>query len=157
MTGVRRLRLADLARTRALAARLAPLLRPRDVVALEGELGAGKTELARALVRARAGRPIEVPSPTFTLVQVYELPDLRLVHADLYRLQGPEEVLELGLDELALDGALLVEWPDRAGPTLGAERLTLRLHGPFPDDEGAREIELITTAAWDLRLREAGL
>src|SRR4051794_5597678 len=85
----------DLAATRALAARLAALLRPGDVVALQGDLGAGKSELARAVIRALAGAEIEVPSPTFTLVQGYDLPGLRVTHADLYRLADPEDLAEL--------------------------------------------------------------
>jgi tRNA threonylcarbamoyl adenosine modification protein YjeE len=136
---------------------LAPLLRAGDILLLEGELGAGKTELARALLRSRAGRPIEVPSPTFTLVQIYELPDLRIAHADLYRLSGPEELDELGLDELAQEGALIVEWPERAGGLFMGELLRVRLLGPFPGQADAREVELVPTPGWDRRLREAGL
>ena len=136
---------------------MAHLLRAGDIVLLEGELGAGKTELARALVRARADRPIEVPSPTFTLVQLYEMPGLRLAHADLYRLGGPEELDELGLNEVLGDGALLVEWPQRAAGLFVGERLTIRLRGPFPGDPEAREIELVPTPGWHRRLAEAGL
>ena len=123
-------RTLDLAGLHALAARLAALLRQGDVVTLAGDLGAGKSELARAVIRARAGAAIEVPSPTFTLVQRYELPDLALVHADLYRLREPEEVGELGLDEALAGAALLVEWPERAGPW-PEDRLEIRLEpGP---------------------------
>ncbi|MDX6751116.1 tRNA (adenosine(37)-N6)-threonylcarbamoyltransferase complex ATPase subunit type 1 TsaE [Geminicoccaceae bacterium 1502E] len=123
----------DLAASRAFAARLAALLRPGDLVCLEGDLGAGKSELARAVIRARAGAPIEVPSPTFTLVQHYDLPDLKLAHADLYRVSDPGEVEELGLDEVLREGALLVEWAERAGAALPADRLVLRLEAPDPD------------------------
>lgn len=129
----RGLNLPDLAATRAFGARLAALLLPGDVVALEGDLGAGKTELARAVIRARAGAAIPVPSPTFTLLQVYELPGLTLTHADLYRLGGggPAELAELGLEETWETGALLVEWPERALDLLPADRLSLRLwHAP---------------------------
>ena len=124
-----RLSLPDLAATRAIGARLAALLRPGDVVALEGDLGAGKTELARAVIRARAGADIAVPSPTFTLLQVYELPGLTLTHADLYRLGGGDlaELAELGLEETWETGALLVEWPERALDLLPVDRLSLRL------------------------------
>ena len=133
------------------ARRLAPLLRAGDLVALEGDLGAGKTELVRRLIRARAGAAIEVPSPTFNLVQTYELPDLVLTHADLYRLSEPEEVLELGLDEALAVGCLLVEWPERAGNYLPPERLTLRLDevGGEPD---ARRIDIAAGAGWEGRL-----
>lgn len=137
-----RLRLPDLAATRALAARLARLLRPGDLVALEGDLGAGKTEFARAVIRALAGAGVEVPSPTFTLVQRYGLPALTVVHADLYRLRDPAEVEELGLDEALEEGAVLVEWPERAGDALPADRLTIRFS--FVPGEGSevREVEI---------------
>ncbi len=108
-------------------------------------------------MQARAGRPVEVPSPTFTLVQLYELPDLRLAHADLYRLDGPEELDELGLDEALEAGALLIEWPDRAAGAFAGERLTIRLRGPLPGEPEARTAELIPTPGWDRRLAEAGL
>ena len=81
---------------------------------LEGDLGAGKSELARAVIRSLAGAEIAVPSPTFTLVQTYELPALEVSHADLYRLGDAGEVGELGLEECWQRGALLVEWPERA-------------------------------------------
>jgi tRNA threonylcarbamoyl adenosine modification protein YjeE len=127
-------------------------LRAGDLVALEGDLGAGKSELARAVIRARAAAPVEVPSPTFTLVQVYELPGLRLVHADLYRLADPDEVDELGLDEALRDSALVVEWPARAGDRLPADRLTVRLATRAGDAE-ARDAELVADGrGWSDRL-----
>ena len=124
-----KLRLSDLAATRAFGELLARHLRHGDVVALEGDLGAGKSELARAAIRARAGADIAVPSPTFTLMQVYDLPGLTLTHADLYRLGGGDlaELAELGLEETWETGALLVEWPERALDLLPADRLSLRL------------------------------
>ena len=127
-------------------------MRAGDLVALEGELGAGKSELARAVIRARAGAEIEVPSPTFTLVQGYDLPGLRLVHADLYRLAEPGEIDELGLDDALREGAVLVEWPGRAGDRLPAGRLTVRL-ATQPDDPGARDAELVAAGpGWADRL-----
>ncbi len=110
------LALPDQAATEVLAVRLAAVLRPGDLIALGGDLGAGKTTLARALIRAAAGAEIEVPSPTFTLVQVYDLPIGAVWHFDLYRLSGPDEVIELGWDEARAEGVALVEWPDRLGP-----------------------------------------
>lgn len=95
-----------------------------DVIGLEGSLGAGKSTLVREMIRSLAGAPIEVPSPTFSLLQVYELPVLRIVHADLYRLTGGE-VWELSLEEEAEDSCLLIEWPDRLPPGLFADRLTI--------------------------------
>lgn len=155
MVMLRRLNLPDLAATRAFGARLAGLLRAGDVVALEGDLGAGKTELARAVVRARAGAEIAVPSPTFTLLQVYELPGLTLTHADLYRLGGggdPDEARELGLEEAWESGALLVEWPERALDLLPRDRLTLRLRHLADGGAGggaeARGLEIVAAGRW---------
>jgi tRNA threonylcarbamoyl adenosine modification protein YjeE len=124
------------------------MLRAGDVVALEGDLGAGKTELARGVVRALVRAEVAVPSPTFTLMQVYETPGLVVTHADLYRLSGPEEVAELGLEEAWERGALLVEWPERAGELLPAGRLTLRLrHLPAGGPE-ARGVEVEGGERW---------
>ncbi len=108
--------LTNLADTDALAARIASGLQAGDVVALTGDLGAGKTTLARAILRA-LGYQGEVPSPTFTLLESYRPPALRLpvVHADFYRLSHPAEVEELGLDDYRYDAALLAEWPENAG------------------------------------------
>lgn len=119
--------LPNLAATERLAAAVAGLVQSGDVIALEGDLGAGKTAFARALINARIG-PVEVPSPTFNLVLTYDGADgLSFWHFDLYRLERPEDALELGLDE-ALDTAVsLIEWPDRAGSLLPADRLAVRL------------------------------
>ena len=120
--------LADEAATERLGAALAARLRPRDVVALEGGLGAGKTTLARAILRAATGDPeLIVPSPTFTLVEIYETPSASWWHFDLYRLEQPEQVFELGWEEARAEGVALVEWPERLGPLLPRERLTVRL------------------------------
>jgi tRNA threonylcarbamoyl adenosine modification protein YjeE len=119
--------LQDLAGTHAFGARLAATLEPGSVVLLEGDLGAGKSELARATIRALAGSAITVPSPTFTLVQHYTLPSLLVGHADLYRLTDASDVEELGLEEYWQSGALLVEWPDRAGGLWPNERLVIEL------------------------------
>lgn len=119
--------LPDEAATAALAARLAPLLRPGDLVCLQGDLGAGKTAFARALINGLPGPREEVPSPTFTLVQTYPRDGLEIWHFDLYRLERPDEVWELGLEEALAAGASLVEWPERAGGLLPAERLVVRL------------------------------
>lgn len=120
--------LADEEATARLAAELAPHLRPGDTIALSGDLGAGKSTFARALIRALARDPaLEVPSPTFMLLQSYDLPAFPVVHMDLYRLQSAEELTELDWPELA-DGALtLIEWPDRAGGLLPAERIEIAL------------------------------
>ena len=120
--------LPDEAATERLGAALAARLKPRDVVALEGGLGAGKTTLARAILRAAAQEPtLIVPSPTFTLVEVYETGRGNFWHFDLYRLEEPEQVFELGWEEARIDGVALVEWPERLGVLLPRERLTINL------------------------------
>ena len=118
--------LPGLAATAALASRIAPLLEPGDAVALWGDLGAGKTSLARDILRA-LGVTEDVPSPTFTLVQSYETPRLTVAHYDWYRLKAPRELDELGFREALEDGAALVEWPERAPDYLPDNTLHLRL------------------------------
>ncbi|HEX4848642.1 MAG TPA: tRNA (adenosine(37)-N6)-threonylcarbamoyltransferase complex ATPase subunit type 1 TsaE [Novosphingobium sp.] len=108
--------LPDLAAMDAFGARIAAALRPGDVVALSGGLGAGKTTLARAIIAA-LGHAGEVPSPSFAIIETYDPPSVRLplVHADFYRLKHPEEAEELGLDDYRQGAALLAEWPEMAG------------------------------------------
>ncbi|MDG6094498.1 tRNA (adenosine(37)-N6)-threonylcarbamoyltransferase complex ATPase subunit type 1 TsaE [Acetobacter sp. AN02] len=149
--------LADRAATRALACRLALLARPGDVILLEGPLGAGKSTFARAFVRARAQDPaLDVPSPTFTLVQVYEFPDGDIAHFDLWRLDGEEALEEIGWDE-ARAGIVLAEWPDRLGSLLPPEALRIILRpvsgviatGEDGEEDCPREAVL---AGWEGRL-----
>lgn len=113
---VRRLPLPDLPAMERLGATIAAALQPGDVIALSGSLGAGKTTLARAIIRA-LGHEGEVPSPSFAIIEVYDPPSVRLplVHADFYRLERPEEVEEIGLDDYREGAALIAEWPDDAG------------------------------------------
>ncbi|WP_416899692.1 MAG: tRNA (adenosine(37)-N6)-threonylcarbamoyltransferase complex ATPase subunit type 1 TsaE [Minwuia sp.] len=108
--------LPDEAATRALGAKLARCLRTGDLLLLSGDLGAGKTCLARALIQTLAGAAVDVPSPTFNLAVPYELPGFPVMHYDLYRLSGPDEVDELGLADALDIGAAIVEWPDRLHP-----------------------------------------
>lgn len=110
-----RLYLATEDATTRLAENLASVLQPGDTVLLSGQIGAGKSHLARSLIQARLGRREEVPSPTFTLVQTYGPPDDEIWHADLYRLSHPDEVWELGLDDAFVTSICLVEWPERLG------------------------------------------
>lgn len=137
--------LPDPGATIDLAQRIARLAKPGDAIALEGDLGAGKTEFARAFIRARAGRPIEVASPTFTLVQPYELPSGTIFHFDLYRLKGPEEVEELGFYEALGTGIVLIEWPSRLGGWLPEGRLDLAL-------DFAGQGRIARLSGWDERL-----
>ena len=124
--------------TARLAAQLGARLRAGDVVLLSGPVGAGKSHFARALIQSRLaalGRYEDVPSPTFTLVQSYDLGDTEIWHADLYRLTDPHEIIELGLEQ-AFDTAIcLVEWPDRLDTSSPAQALHLSLQpGDGPDD-----------------------
>lgn len=140
--------LADEAATDTFGRRLAARLAPGDVVLLSGDLGAGKTALARGIL-AGLGHVGEVPSPTFTLVQSYEVPGVRLPvwHVDLYRLEDPDEVEELGLDEILADGALVIEWPERAGG-----RWPEALHLTLTDSgEGSRRLTARVPPAWEAR------
>lgn len=147
----RHILLPDLAATERLAARLARLARPGDAILLEGPLGAGKTALARAFLRAASGDPaLEVPSPSFTLVQEYETGLGMVRHFDLWRLDGPGAMEELGWED-ARDGIVLVEWPDRLGTLAPADALVVRLE-PLADD--ARRAEL---SGWPERLQSGRL
>ncbi|MBI1273509.1 MAG: tRNA (adenosine(37)-N6)-threonylcarbamoyltransferase complex ATPase subunit type 1 TsaE [Alphaproteobacteria bacterium] len=151
---IKTLHLPKPAATETLAARLAPLLEPGDVLALHGALGVGKTTFARALVRVMMDdEALEVPSPTFTLVQTYETPLGTLWHFDLYRIKRPEEVAELGFDD-ARRGIMLVEWPERAGGMLSRARLDLVF---TLSPHGKHSVELAGDALWQARLQQVVL
>ncbi|WP_172297804.1 tRNA (adenosine(37)-N6)-threonylcarbamoyltransferase complex ATPase subunit type 1 TsaE [Pseudoruegeria sp. HB172150] len=116
--------------TAAFAAALAPLLKPGDAILLQGGLGSGKTHFARSLIQARlsaAGLAEDVPSPTYTLVQVYDDGLSEIWHCDLYRLSGPHDVVELGLEEAFSSAICLIEWPDRLDDFAPRSALTLEL------------------------------
>ena len=118
--------LPDESHSLALARALAPHLRAGDTRLLSGQIGAGKSFFARALIRARTGNPDEeVPSPTFTLVQSYDAPGAEIWHCDLYRLSDPFELVELGLEEAMGRAICLIEWPDRMGDMAPPEALSL--------------------------------
>jgi tRNA threonylcarbamoyladenosine biosynthesis protein TsaE len=125
--------LPDQAATEALGHRLAPLLIPGDVVLLSGEIGAGKSSFARAIIRARFGEATEVPSPTYTLVQTYDDGPVAIWHADLYRIAGADDILELGLRDATEAAICLVEWPERAPAIWPATALRLAF---VPDNTG---------------------
>lgn len=143
------IRLADAAATEAFGASLAARVRGGDVVTLEGPLGAGKTSIARGLLAA-LGLAGEAPSPSFAIVQPYAPPEVRLpvLHIDLYRIESPDEMEELGLDEALHDSLLLVEWPERAGEGRWPDALALTLS---IEPEGARALTAKAPAAWKAR------
>ena len=125
------------AATEALAATVAALTRAGDAILMEGVLGAGKSVFARAFLRAATGdAALEVPSPTFTLVQSYDTRIGTVQHFDLWRLDGPTGLTELGWEE-ARDGIVLVEWPDRLGPLRPTDALTVALHPTGADSRRA--------------------
>ena len=147
--------LPNLAATADFARRLAPLLRTGDVIGLAGDLGSGKTTLARALIAALSGRDREVPSPTFTLVQTYDCGALTVWHFDLYRIERPADVFELGFEDALADGVTLVEWPERLGTLMPADHLMVTLvQGRTPD---ARVARLTGGGAWAERLDHGSL
>ena len=147
--GMAVIELPDENATEALAAHIAALARAGDIIALKGELGAGKTSFARAFIRAR-GSAGEVPSPTFTLAQVYELADATVWHFDCYRLRDPEEAWELDIEDAFRDGISLIEWPERLGPLLPARRLEIALlPGAAPN---ARRAAIDAGAEWAERI-----
>jgi tRNA threonylcarbamoyladenosine biosynthesis protein TsaE len=140
--------LPDAAATESFGVRLAAVVRPGDVIALSGPLGAGKTSIARGLLAA-LGLADEAPSPTFAIVQPYEPPETRLpvMHVDLYRIEQVEELDELGLDEAREEWVLLIEWPERA-PGHWPDALALALD--FAPD-GGRRLTATVPAAWEGR------
>ena len=140
--------LADAAATEAFGAALAPALRPGDVIALYGSLGAGKTTLARGLLRG-LGHDGDVASPTFPIVQAYAPPDTRipLWHVDLYRIENGSELDEIGLGEALGEAALVIEWPERL-PFLWPEALRLTLSA---EPGGGRALTALVPPAWGAR------
>jgi tRNA threonylcarbamoyladenosine biosynthesis protein TsaE len=136
------------------AAKLAPLLKKGDAVMLKGDLGAGKTAFARALINVLSKEAEEVPSPTFTLVQTYELADFDLWHFDLYRLEEKAvDILELGWDDARREGVVLVEWPERLGGLLPSDRLEIEIIF-VKDSENSRDVIFTPSGGWVSRLKE---
>ena len=145
----------DEAATAALAVRVGGWLRPGDLVTLNGDLGSGKTTFARAMIRHLMQRPgLDVPSPTFTLVQIYDGQAFPIVHADLYRVRSADEIAELGWDEAAEGAVVVVEWADRLGGDLAADRLDITFTLPDPADDGRRGLALSGHGRFATRLRQ---
>lgn len=142
----------DLEDADRIGAAIGAALRPGDVVLLSGDLGAGKTTLARAMLKAR-GLAGEAPSPTFAIVQPYAPPevDLPIAHVDLYRIDGEDELIELGLDDYLYDGALLIEWPDRLGAQAWGDALALTISGGGDTRVLTAEVPPAWEARWPLR------
>lgn len=148
-------RLDGEADTARLGQALAAALQAGEAICLSGPLGAGKSTLARALIRARTRPDEDVPSPTFTLVQFYEGRGLPIAHFDLYRLTSPDEAYEIGLDEALEDGAALIEWPERLD-ALPPHRLEVRITPETGADERVRRVRLEAHGAWEGRKVEFG-
>ena len=146
------LALSGEAETSRLGIVIAGQLRSGDTVCLTGPLGAGKSTLARALVRALTTPDEDVPSPTFTLVQFYEGARLKIAHFDLYRLSDPDEAYEIGLDEALEDGAAIIEWPERLEGRLPPDRLDIEIS----IDGDMRRARLTPHGAWKGREIEFG-
>ncbi len=143
------LRLEDPAATEAFGAKLAARVKAGDVIALTGTLGAGKTSLARGLLAA-LGLVGEAPSPSFAIVQPYAPPEVRLpvLHVDLYRIDDPDEIVELALDDARYDSVLIVEWPERAGPDYWPDALRLDL---TIEPDGTRGLTAGVPEGWTRR------
>ncbi len=147
------LTLADLAATKRLGFFLAKKLKVGDVLALQGAFGAGKSELARAIIQQLCPDETDIPSPTFTLVQAYESDDNgSLLHFDLYRLAEPNDVVELGIEDAFVEAVCLIEWPERLAGYLPDHALTIEIDYD-PGTNGYREITLSGDAAWRNRLK----
>ncbi len=151
--------LADEDATARLAAAIARRARPGDTIALHGDLGAGKTAFARGFIAACAAAEDapaeEVPSPTFTLVQTYDFPGKPVYHFDLFRIESPDDALELGIEDAFAEGISLIEWPERLGGWLPTERLDVEL-APGPD-ANARRARIVGHGGWRRRLKELSL
>ena len=138
--------------TEKIASQLAAHVQLGDVIALHGDLGVGKSVFARAFIRSLTSIDEEVPSPTFTLVQIYEAEAGELYHFDVYRLEQADEALELGIEEAFNEGISLIEWPERAGALLPKMRLDVTL--AFGESDETRVVRIERLGNWNGRLNE---
>ncbi len=151
---IAKLTLADLAATKRLGLFLAERLMVGDVLALKGELGAGKSELARAIIQQIYPKETDIPSPTFNLVQAYESDSkFPLWHFDLYRLAEPDDVFELGIEEAFIEAICLIEWPERLAGYLPDRTLTIEIDYDASAN-GGRRVTLRGKPAWQNRLSD---
>ena len=152
---VLQLELPDLAATQKLGTLLADGLTAGDIISLSGPLGAGKSALARSIIVSANPNETDVPSPTFSLVQTYELADgTPLWHLDLYRIQTPEDAMQLGLDDAFVDSVCLIEWPDRLKNFLPKSTLSIHLYLACDDDvDGVRFVDITAPLNWSERMR----
>lgn len=148
MASERTIALATEEDTQEFAAQIAAILRIGDTLLLSGDIGAGKSAFSRAVIRAHAQADIDVPSPTFTLVQTYAFDDFEIWHCDLYRLTHPDEALELGLDQAFETAVCLIEWPDRLGGDAPDNALTLH----FAANETGHSVSFSASDSWAARL-----
>lgn len=145
--------LPNLQRTKKIAQDIARLSMPKDVILLEGDLGAGKTEFARAFIRALTYDEMIVPSPTFTLVEIYEASIGAIWHFDLYRLKSKDEIWDLGIEEAFAQGISLIEWPERLGRTFNLKDY-LKISLNLTNDGKIRELFLTPFGNWESRLEK---
>ena len=152
---VLQLELPNLSATQKLGTLLADGLTAGDIISLSGPLGAGKSALARSIIVSANPNETDVPSPTFSLVQTYELADRTpLWHLDLYRIENPEDAMQLGLDEAFVDAVCLIEWPDRLKSFLPKSALSIHLNLAYDDDsDGIRFADITAPPHWFDRLQ----
>lgn len=146
----------DEAGTVRVARALAHVAGARDILALHGDLGSGKTAFARGFVRALTRADEEVPSPTFTLAQTYPVNGLVIHHFDFYRIESPDDAWEIGVEEAFADGIALIEWPERVAGILPADRLDVYLEASPDGSDTARRIVLSAGPSWERRLEDIG-
>ncbi|MGB0689946.1 MAG: tRNA (adenosine(37)-N6)-threonylcarbamoyltransferase complex ATPase subunit type 1 TsaE [Candidatus Puniceispirillum sp.] len=149
-----KLELQNLAATERLGQFLSQDLAAGDVIALYGQLGAGKSTLARALISTLCPHEADIPSPTFTLVQTYDMPDgTPLWHLDLYRIDTPDDAIELGIEDAFLDAVCVIEWPVRLGDLLPDDCLSIHINiSDDALDSQVRQVEISAPASWDRRI-----
>ena len=152
---IKKIEIKNEAETQSLAKQIGDILEVKDFVALRGDLGAGKTSFSRSLIRSLGQDDQDVPSPTFTLVQFYELPKFTLWHFDLYRIKHPEEIYELGWEDACHEGVVLTEWPENLGNLIPEDRIEIEIFFTGKDEE--RIVTIKGLGAMEERLNGASI